>query len=518
MIQIGHASGLGVGGNITFAGGGLQYGSGMTADVSSRLKNSASAILIDTNNNNVTFASAVDSTNSAGLTKNGTGTLTLSGNNTYTGSTTLNAGTLRVGNNSAFGASSVVVNSSSVIIDSAVSTSYTLSNNITLNTQGTIGAGGNNMGNLTLTGNISGSGALKVDVGTGIITLNGLSSFTGNLVVDRAGDSNGGLSFNSIANAGVASAVGAGSSISLGVGGSAPYFVYTGNTAASSNRSIALTGGSAIIISRNASLTLSGNITSTSQSLNLIGSAGGGANFNELSGIYSGGGSLYVQSGSGDVWKISGNNTYTGITYSQFSSATIAGHSNAFGSTANGTQVTQNSQILLTGNISVGAEALTLNSGAGGSWNGQNGAALRSYTGNNSWAGAITLGQATTIATNSGAGLTLSGGIGGTFNLFFNSIGDTIASGNITIGTGNLNKSGAGNLTLSGNNTYTGTTTISAGTLQIGGAGLLGGGSYSAIISNSGALVYSSTANQTLSGNITGTGSLTKNNTGTLTL
>ncbi|MCX6964497.1 MAG: autotransporter-associated beta strand repeat-containing protein [Verrucomicrobia bacterium] len=467
---------------------------------------------ITVNNAADTISSAI--TGSAGLTKNGTGTLTLSGNNTYTGSTTLNAGTLRVGNNSTFGTSSVVVNSSSVILDSAAGTSYTLSNNITLNTRGTIGAA-TAMGNLTLGGIISGTGDLKVDTTAGVTTLTGLNTFTGNLIVDRATE---GLSFNSIANAGVASAVGAGSSISLGVGASSPTFTYTGNTAASSNRSISLTGAGVYITSRNAPLTLSGNVTSTSQSFYLQGNAGGGANFNELSGIYSGGGSLNVQAVAGDVWKISGNNTYTGITYSRWSATTIAGHSNAFGSTANGTQVNNNSQILLTGNISVGAEALTLNSSPSASWNGQNGAALRSYTGNNSWAGAITLGQATTIATNSGAGLTLSGGIGGTFNLTFNSIGDTIASGNITIGTGNLNKSGAGNLTLSGNNTYTGTTTISAGTLQIGGAGLLGGGSYSAIISNSGALVYSSTANQTLSGNITGAGSLTKNNTGTLTL
>ena len=468
---------------------------------------------ITVNNAADTISSAI--TGSAGLTKNGTGTLTLSGNNTYTGPTTLNAGKLSVGNNSAFGTSSVVVNSSSVILDSAAGTSYTLSNNITLNTRSTIGATAA-MGNLTLGGIISGTGDLKVDTTAGATTLTGLNTFTGNLIVDRATE---GLSFNSIANAGVASAVGAGSSISLGVGASTPTFTYTGNTAASSNRSISLNGGGAYIISRNAPLTLSGNVTSTSQSLVLQGNAGGGANFNELSGNYSGGGSLNVQTSTGDVWKISGNNTYTGITYSQFSATTIAGHSNAFGSTVNGTQVTQNSQILLADNISVGAEALTLNSAAFGSWNGQTGAALRSYSGNNSWAGAITLGQATTIATNSGAGLTLSGGITGTNqNLIFNSIGNTIASGNIATGTGTLTKSGAGTLTLSGNNTYTGVTTVSAGTLEVGSAGLLGAGNYTQNIVNNGTFIYSGTSNQSLSGIISGAGAITQNAASTLML
>jgi autotransporter-associated beta strand protein len=61
-------------------------------------------------------------------------------------------------------------------------------------------------------------------------------------------------------------------------------------------------------------------------------------------------------------------------------------------------------------------------------------------------------------------------GDGGTRNLML--------SGPITsaVGTGNLNKTGAGTLTLSGANTYTGTTKVAAGTLALSTAGSLGGG------------------------------------------
>ena len=100
------AGALGTSGPIAFGGGTLQWNAN-TQDLSSRFAAIASgqAAILDTNGNNVVFASVL--TGSGGLTKSGgAGSLTLLGSNTYSGVTTLSAGTLVAGNVQSFGTNS----------------------------------------------------------------------------------------------------------------------------------------------------------------------------------------------------------------------------------------------------------------------------------------------------------------------------------------------------------------------------------------------------------------------------
>jgi autotransporter-associated beta strand protein len=105
-----------------------------------------------------------------------------------------------------------------------------------------------------------------------------------------------------------------------------------------------------------------------------------------------------------------------------------------------------------------------------------------------------------------------------TGTLQVNATGDNTSYTGDIKGDGAFTKLGDSILALSGANTYTGDTTISAGTLTIDGSGTLEGGDYDGAISNSGTFIYSSTTDQILAGAITGTGALTKQETSTLRL
>ena len=84
-------------GEIRFGGGTLQYGTGITTDLSSRIRNNTNAVTVNTNGQTVVFES-LSSSNTGGIVKTGTGTLILTGsNNTYMSNnrtTSCNGGTL----------------------------------------------------------------------------------------------------------------------------------------------------------------------------------------------------------------------------------------------------------------------------------------------------------------------------------------------------------------------------------------------------------------------------------------
>ncbi len=94
----------------------------------------------------------------------------------------------------------------------------------------------------------------------------------------------------------------------------------------------------------------------------------------------------------------------------------------------------------------------------------------------------------------------------------------TISS--ILAGSGNLTKTGAGTLVLTGTNTYSGTTTISAGTLQVGNngaTGLVGTGAVSVASGATLAFNRASGANQ-VSANLSGSGDVTKSGAGEMSI
>jgi len=141
----------------------------------------------------------------------------------------------------------------------------------------------------------------------------------------------------------------------------------------------------------------------------------------------------------------------------------------------------------------------------------QTGTGTTVLTGVNTYSGGTTV-NAGTLA---GDARSLQGDMENNANVEFNQSAAGTYAG-VMSGTGALTKTGEETLTLSGNNSYSGGTTISVGALEV--TGSLGNGNYTGIITNDAALIMNQSADQTLSGVISGSGSLTKDGAGTLTL
>ena len=459
------------------------------------------------------------------LVKQSTGTLTLSGSNTYTGATTISVGTL------ALGASNVIADTSNVSVASGSTFA--------------LGGFSDTIGKLSGAGSVAlGSGALTTTYGSGSGTFSGVISGNGSFTLAGPADYNAYMTIN-------------GSN------------TYTGST---NVNGATLILGANNVLSNSSALNISGghfNAGGSTQTLHsltmtsgLLTRNGGALTFNNASSLT--GGTVNIGNSGGSIATggalTLGNVTFTYNASTDGLNALSLGGDVAVGN--GGTATMSNGPAGGRGYIKLGDANRVFDVGANANLNvnwvissanpalgalTKNGSGtltlntFNEYTGGTTVnAGTLVLGHATNTLANAGAvtvnggtlslgsnndtigALTLTGGsiTGSTGILTASSL--TLQNGTVSAilaGSASINKTTSGTLTLSGNNTYTGATTIAAGTISINAAAALA--STSAInLGDATSLTYTG-GTATLDRNISvtsGTGSLRNTGNGTLTL
>ncbi len=168
---------LGIGANGALGSGGvtMQPGTILQFEASGIALENAIALnanpTIDTGSNMDAISGVISG--SGGLTKIGSGTLILAGENTYAGGTLLDVGTLGIASNGALGAGALAMAPGTILQFEA--DGLTLPNAIVLNADPTIDTGSNTD---TISGVISGSGSLD-KIGSGTLILTAANTYSG---------------------------------------------------------------------------------------------------------------------------------------------------------------------------------------------------------------------------------------------------------------------------------------------------------------------------------------------------
>ena len=161
---------------------------------------------------------------------------------------------------------------------------------------------------------------------------------------------------------------------------------------------------------------------------------------------------------------LQGANDYTGST-TVSAGYLRASHNTALGTTDGNTNVANGAALELSGDIIIGiGEDLTI---AGTGTGEANDGALINQSGDNEYQGSISLSTSDVrIQTRTGSSLIISGDISnGSIDLIIGGNGNTTISGIVGSGSGGISNIQGGTLTLKGNNTFTGTLTVTLGTV-----------------------------------------------------
>ena len=512
---------LGVSGPISFGGGTLQYSASNSIDYSARFSAADNQVYsIDTNSQNVTFASPLAG-NGSSLVKIGTGNLILSsGASTFTGGAVLNAGNLRVtgvenpgvsgplgvGGPISFNGGALQFSSTNVTDYSPrFSTAANQAYNINTNTQ-----------SVEFFSPLTSSGGSLTKAGNGTLTLSsGASTFNGGVAISM-----GTLKMNAAEVPGVSGPLGSGGPILFNGGtlqfSSANTFDYSPRFSTADNQSFLInTNAQSVtfaspLVGNGSSLTKSstGNLILSSSASTFNGgvmiTAGtvraNAAEVPGVSGPLGSGGTILFNGGS---LQFSAANTFD---YSpRFSTA----DNQAFSISTNAQSVTLASPLVSNGGTLTKSGGGTLTLSGANTFNG--GVTLSAGTltvGSAENAGVSgPLGSAGTINLNGGTlqfsanngfdySPRFSTAAGQAFNIDTNGTPVTLASPLVSAG-GTLTKSGASTLTLSGANTFNGGVTLTTGTLQLRSAenpGVSGPlGASGAILFNGGTLQFTTT-------------------------
>jgi autotransporter-associated beta strand protein len=538
-------------GGLTFAGGGLFLANSITSSRAVTLNNPGG--IIDTGGNNSTFSGQFTGTGL--LTKNGTGTLTLTNtNNPYSGGTTINSGTLVVGSGASLGSGTLTFGGGTLRTSAGIGFGATvfLSNHGVIDTNGfdslfvghfTGGSSLTKNGGGTLTiGSVNNTYAGGTIVNGGTLSVSSDSSLgTGNLTL-AGGTFRASAGFTLLRNVTLNSPGGLIDTDTNGLELWFPGFV-TGNGSLTKigNGMLKLTNGNSYTggtfinsgsISVGADGHLghpSGGLTFASGGLQMLGnltssrtvtlnSSGGVIDTNGFDATFNGnfgGGGALTKMGAGTL-NLSGSNGYIGGTVINVGTVNFTTQASlpTTGNITVNPGATLRLGVLGDGTFGYGGEGqlLTLNGGTLMFGNPPGPGTSRT-----DWRGNVSLAANSTLTSIGGP--LRAGQINGTIS----------GAGRLTIGAG-------GSVSLTNANSYSGGTTIeSAGTLIInvdanlgtGGLTFAGGGLYlaSAITSNRTVMLNSPAGiidtggnNSTFSGQFTGAGAFTKNGGGTLTL